>query len=150
MSFGWIVGGIAAVEEAAYIVWAGLVMATLGIVLCLYSAIESWKQDKEKKGGVPEVRSRNEWVCRNCGSQNKQEAIVCRHCGSSQQVTKKPSSTEVGRRGDNFCPNCGSTLPGGAKFCEECGARIEEYIPDSGPRTEEQDYPSPFSPRWAH
>jgi len=96
---------------------------------------ENLKQ--EKKGGVTEARSRNDRVCRNCGSRNKQEAVACRYCGSSQQVTKRPSSTEVGRRGDKFCPSCGRTLPGGAKFCEECGARIEDYIPGSGSRTEE-------------
>jgi len=125
------------VDEWLYVVLAGSAMAGLGLFMLLDATKESLKQ--EKKGGVPKVRSSNEWVCRNCGSQKKQEAIVCRHCGSSQQVTKKRSTTEVGRRGDDFCPNCGSTLPGGAKFCEECGARIEDYIPGSGSRNGEQD-----------
>jgi hypothetical protein len=84
MSLGWLMGGIDAVEEAEYFIGAGWVMETLGVVLCLYSAIESLKQDlkQEKKGGVPKVRSSNEWVCRNCGSQNKQGLDKCIWCGA--------------------------------------------------------------------
>jgi hypothetical protein len=74
MSLGWLMGGIEVV------VAAGWLMETSGVVLCLYSAIESLKQ--EKKGGVPKVRSSNEWVCRNCGSQNKQGLDKCIWCGA--------------------------------------------------------------------
>ena len=41
---------------------------------------ENLKQ--EKKGGVPKVRSMNEWVCRNCGSQNKEGLDKCIWCGA--------------------------------------------------------------------
>jgi len=84
MSLGWLMGGNYAVEEADYLVVAGLVMETLGVALCLQSAIESLKQDlkQEKKGGVPKVRSSNEWACRNCGSQNKQGLDKCIWCGA--------------------------------------------------------------------
>ena len=38
--------------------------------------------DEENKGGVPKVRSSEEWVCRNCGSQNKQGLDKCIWCGA--------------------------------------------------------------------
>jgi peptidoglycan/LPS O-acetylase OafA/YrhL len=68
------------VEEWPYVVLAGLAMAVFGIVLCVYGIKGNLKQDK--KGSVPKVRSSSEWVCRNCGSQNKQGLDKCIWCGA--------------------------------------------------------------------
>jgi hypothetical protein len=76
------IGGFAS-EEASEFVLAfvgGLAMALLGSVLCLRGA--KGHRNQEKKDGVPEVRSSNEWVCRNCGSQNKQGLDRCIWCGA--------------------------------------------------------------------
>jgi hypothetical protein len=79
------IGGFASEDAGQFVfaVLAGLAMAVLGIVLCVYGIKESLKQEKqEKKDGVPEVRSSNEWVCRNCGCQNKQGLDKCIWCGA--------------------------------------------------------------------
>jgi len=68
------------VEEWLYVVLAGFAMAGLGLFVFLDGTKESLKQ--EKKGGVPKVRSMNEWVCRNCGSQNKEGLDKCIWCGA--------------------------------------------------------------------
>jgi len=85
ISLGFILADNVA-EEWQYVGLAGLAMAGLGIVMLLDGTKESLKQEKqekqEKKGGVPEVRSSNEWVCRNCGSQNKQGLDRCIWCGA--------------------------------------------------------------------
>ena len=83
--FGFILGSIGgfASEEASEFVLAfvgGLATALLGSVLCLRGA--KWDRNQEKKDGVPEVRSSNELVCLNCGSQNKQGLDKCIWCGA--------------------------------------------------------------------
>ena len=82
ISLGFISVGLG-VEEWPYVVLAGLAMAGLGLFVLLDGTKESLKQEKqEKKGGVPEVRSSNELVCRNCGSLNKQGLDKCIWCGA--------------------------------------------------------------------
>jgi len=82
IAIGFISVGLG-VEEWPYVVLAGFAMAGLGLFMLLDDTKESLKQEKqEKKGGVPEVRSSNEWICRNCGSQNKQGLDKCIWCGA--------------------------------------------------------------------
>ena len=56
-------------------------------------------------------------ICRNCGNQMDNAAVVCVKCGGAAG------------QGQNFCPNCGAQTTHGAVVCTQCGVALAQPIP---------------------
>lgn len=56
-------------------------------------------------------------ICRNCGNQMDNAAVVCVKCGVAAG------------QGQNFCPNCGAQTMPGAVVCTQCGVALAQPIP---------------------
>ncbi len=56
-------------------------------------------------------------ICRNCGNQMDNAAVVCVKCGVAAG------------QGQNFCPNCGAQTTPGAVVCTQCGVALAQPIP---------------------
>ncbi len=55
-------------------------------------------------------------ICRNCGNQMDDIAVVCVKCGV-------PAG-----QGANFCPNCGAQTVPGAVVCTQCGVALTQPV----------------------
>lgn len=53
-------------------------------------------------------------ICKNCGTENPEEARFCMECGMELEKEAEP------------CPSCGTLNPHNAKFCNECGISLIE------------------------
>ncbi len=72
-------------------------------------ATENKENTEQKSQDNNEKNEVNQWVCPNCGKENKGK--FCLRCGTSKQ-------------GDKKCPKCGSQIQSDALFCPECGEKI--------------------------
>ena len=71
-------------------------------------------------------------ICKKCGAQMDDHAIVCGYCGSPLETASGELRDEEEIHGSNeapikrFCGNCGKPLEEGALFCGYCGAPVKE------------------------
>ena len=60
---------------------------------------------------VPKIESGPMKVCKNCGHEEKEDAVFCTNCGAKFQSLM-------------FCPNCGTQINEGDAFCTSCGFKL--------------------------
>lgn len=71
-------------------------------------------------------------VCKFCGAENQDSAIVCSSCGENEFKHKCGNCGTVFEDG-NFCPKCGVKAGAKAKKCPNCGAEyFSAACPDCG------------------
>lgn len=62
---------------------------------------------------APKIESEPMKVCKNCGHQEKEDALFCTNCGTKFDELL-------------ICPNCGANINEGDSFCTSCGFRLTE------------------------
>lgn len=60
---------------------------------------------------APKIEPMPMKVCKNCGHEEKEDAVFCTNCGAKFQSSM-------------FCPNCGTQINEGDAFCTSCGFKL--------------------------